>query len=95
MSYEESYEKNIIAFVCRHLNHAIFYFNVPSLQRTPNNDNSTNLEANGGDNDGKNASSTSTKPTNDIESEQSKFGDENNEGSSPIEKKKRRVEITK
>jgi hypothetical protein len=53
-------------------------------------DNSTNLETNGSANNKKVATSASTKPTNDVKSEQSNSGDKNNEGSIQQKKKKSR-----
>ena len=72
----------MLAFLCQHLNQATLDFSVSSLQTTHNDDNSTSLESNDGDNNEKIASSTSTKPTLDVESEQSNSDDENNEDSS-------------
>ena len=91
LSDKEPYKKNMIVFVCRNLNQVILDFNISSLQTTHKYDNSTNLESNGSDNNGKIASSTSTKPTDDFKNEQSNSDDGNNEGSS----KRKKVENTK
>ena len=69
-SYEEPHEESIIYFVYRHPNEAIIAFVVSSLETTHGDDNSTDLELNCSDNNKKVTSSTLTKQTDNIKTEQ-------------------------